>query len=217
MLESCVILCHKCASPHSCVVPQSQPYQQFDIGSVSAGHRHTRRADVGVRRRPNVILLIGPTSGRRLRRLDVGPTSGQCHLPAVPQFKVSGSPNAQPMLGRCQAYMWPTLGRHRADVRPTFDHQTDPLPANIRNWVFHGIKCDGITTLHGIHVQTNTPMYKKWCSYNHNYCTPKQWKLINVTWFCKQWYMSHNYYGYSNKEEWLMEFYQYVKFCTNEA
>ena len=26
------------------------------------------------------------------------------------------------------------------------------LPANIRKWVFHEIKCDGITSLHGIHV-----------------------------------------------------------------
>ena len=100
-----------------------EPYQQFDIGSVLAGHRHTRRADVGVRRRPNVVLLIGPTSGRRLRRPNVGPTWGRCQLPAVPQCNVSGSLYAQPMLGRCQTYMWPTSGRRRAYVRPTFDHQ----------------------------------------------------------------------------------------------
>ena len=84
-----------------------EPYQQFDIGSVLAGHRHTRRADVGVRRRPNVVLLIGPTSGRRLRRPNVGPTSGQCQLPAVLRSNVSGSPNAKPMSGRRQADIGP--------------------------------------------------------------------------------------------------------------
>ena len=73
--------------------------------------RLLRRADVGNRRRADVILLIGPTSG-------IG-----CLLPAFPQCNVSGSPNAQPMLGRCQDYMRPTSDRHRADVRPTFDHQ----------------------------------------------------------------------------------------------
>ena len=103
------------------------PYQQFDIGSVLAGHRHTRRADVGVRRRPDVILLIGPTSGRRLRRPNVGPTWGRCQLPAVPQCNVSGSLNAQPMLDRRQADIEPTSGRCWANVRPTSTAKSIPL------------------------------------------------------------------------------------------
>ena len=54
---------------------EALPYQQFDIGSRSAPGRQPRRADVGVPRRADVTLLIGPTSDRRQADVDVGPTS----------------------------------------------------------------------------------------------------------------------------------------------
>ena len=88
-----------------------QPYQQIDIGSRSVLDRQPRRADVGVRRRANVTLLIGPTSGRRVRRADVGPTLAQRLLPAFPQRDASAKPNTQasrcennvrPMSSQCQ-------------------------------------------------------------------------------------------------------------------
>ena len=86
----------------TCLYHTLLPYQHFDIGSRSAPDRQPRRADVGIRRRADVILLIGPTSGRRLRRPDVGPTSAQHLLPAFPQCNLMYRlANVWPMSSQC--------------------------------------------------------------------------------------------------------------------
>ena len=84
------------------------PTSVSDVGPTSSCSSDQRRADVG-------------------RRPYVGPTSGQCQLPAVPQCNVSGSLNAQPMLDRRQADIEPTSGQRRADVRPTSSSKSIPL------------------------------------------------------------------------------------------
>ena len=58
--------------------------------------------------------------------------------------------------------------------------QLNALPTKIRKWVFHGIKCDGITSLHGIKRDGITSLHEI-----HENTIKGKFKISGNSWFQK--------------------------------